>query len=111
MATCFARIMVQFSRHPVASMYIVVCVGMCTTAASRRACPLMSDPSVNTHSYGVNIGVHGTGVGVPSPCVCSLCDDCSRVESSQTFPRSGSDCENVYVDGPGESGYALGAEL
>jgi hypothetical protein len=46
MATISARMMVRDSSVPAASMYIVVLVGMCTTAAPRRGCPLMSEPSV-----------------------------------------------------------------
>ncbi len=62
-ATSSARMMVLVSSHPVASMYIVVLVGMCTTAAPSLGCPLMSDPSVYTHVSGTNFGFQGMGAG------------------------------------------------
>jgi len=71
MATSSARMMVRVSSQPVASMYMVVRVGMCTTAGPRREWPLMSEPYVYTHSFGVNLGVQGMGVGGVSAVVVS----------------------------------------
>ena len=62
-ATSSARMMVSVSSHHVASMKIVVHVGMCTTAAPSLGCPLMSDPSVYTHFSGSNFGFQGMGAG------------------------------------------------
>ena len=63
MATSYARMMVRVSLHPAESIYGVVRVGVCTSAAIRRACPLMSERSVNIQSSGVSFGAHGTGEG------------------------------------------------
>ncbi len=63
MATSSARMMVRVSSHPAASINIVVFVGMCTTALPSHGCPLMSEPSVYTHSYGEKGGIQGIGVG------------------------------------------------
>ena len=46
MAINYARMMVRVSSVPVAYMYMVVLVGMCTTTAPRRGWPVMSKPSV-----------------------------------------------------------------
>ena len=62
-ATSSARMMVLVSSHPVASMKIVVLVGICTTAAPSLGCPLMSDPCVYTHVSGTNFGFQGMGAG------------------------------------------------
>ncbi len=61
--TSSARMMVRVSSHPVASMWMVVRVGVCTTAAPNLGCPLMSEPLVYTHSSGRKRGVHGMGLG------------------------------------------------
>ncbi len=63
MATSSARMMVRVSSHPAASINIVVFVGMCTSATPSRGCPLMSKPSVYTHSSGEKWGVQGNGTG------------------------------------------------
>ena len=47
-ATSSARIMVLVSSNHVASMKIVVLVGMCTTVAPSLRWPLMPEPSVYT---------------------------------------------------------------
>ena len=58
MATNSALMMVRVSSVPAASTYIVVLVGMCTTAAPRRGWPVMFEPSVYTHCSGRNFGAH-----------------------------------------------------
>ncbi len=66
MATSSARMIVgrsQVSSVPLASIYMVVHVGTCTTAAPKRGWPLISNPSVYTHCSGRNTGVHGCGIG------------------------------------------------
>jgi hypothetical protein len=63
MATSSARMMVRVSSHPAASIYIVLFVGMCITAAPSMGCPLMSEPLVYTHSSGEKWGVQGTRTG------------------------------------------------
>jgi len=68
-ATSSARMMVRVSSLPAASMYMVVRFGICTTAAPRRECLLISKSSVYTYSFGENLGCHGMGLGsvaVPS---------------------------------------------
>ena len=46
MATSSALMMVRVSSVLATSMYIVVLVGMCTTAAPKRGWPVMLEPSV-----------------------------------------------------------------
>ncbi len=65
----------------------------------------MSDLSVYTNSFGVNIGVvHCSGASGLVVVVCLVCASCSLMDSSCSSLRSGSDCEKAYVDGLGESG-------
>ena len=69
MATSSARMIVRVSSVPAASMYMVVAVGMWTTAAPSRGCPSMSEPSVYTQFSGMNLGIHWCGTGGGSPLV------------------------------------------
>ncbi len=63
MATISARMIVRFSSVPPESMYMVVHVRTCITAAPKRGWPLMSEPSLYTNYSGRKMGVHGCGVG------------------------------------------------
>ncbi len=63
MATSSALMMVRVSSVPAASIYIVVEVGMCTTAAPSLGWPSMSEPSVYTQFSGIYFGFQGCGKG------------------------------------------------
>jgi len=95
MATSSARMMVLVSSHLVASMKIVVLVGICTTAAPNLGWPLMSEPSVNTHSAGANFGIQGMGVGGVTVLVVWRWPGGPSVGSAGASSRLGRGRENV----------------
>ncbi len=87
--------MVLVSSHPVASMKIVVREGMCTTVVPSIGCPLMSEPSVYTHSSGTNFGIQGIGAGGVAALVVLRWPGGPSVESAGAPSRLGRGWENV----------------
>ena len=69
MAASSARRMMLFSSTPVASMRMVVFVGLCITEAPSLGLGSIFEPSVYTQASGSHMGVHGVVVGG----VCALC--------------------------------------
>ncbi len=94
-ATSSARMMVLVSSNPVASMKIVLLVGMCTTAAPSLGWPLMSEPSVYTHSSGTNFGIQGMRVGGVTALVVWRWPGGPSVGSAGASSRLGRGWENV----------------
>ncbi len=69
MAASSARRIMLFSSTPVASMRMVVFVGLCITEAPSLGLGSILDPSVYTQAPGSHMGVHRVVVGG----VCELC--------------------------------------
>ena len=63
MATSPSRMIVLASCVPSASVYLVVRVGICATAAPRRWFSLISKPYVYIKLSGIYLGVQWCGVG------------------------------------------------
>ena len=106
MAISYAHVIVRVSSEPAASMYIVVRVVLCTTAAPSRACTLMSEPYVYIHAPGVNFGVNNSGAGRVLPVGCPQWVVVALVWISPISLSSRSGCEKEYVDGTGLTGVA-----
>jgi hypothetical protein len=70
---------------------------MCTTAAPNLGWPLMSEPSVYTHSAGASFGIQGMGVGGVTALVVWLCPGGHFVGSAGASSRLGRGWENVHV--------------
>ncbi len=69
MAASSARRMMLFSSMPVASMRMVVFVGLCITEAPSLGLGSIFEPSVYTQASGSHMGVHGVVVGG----LCAVC--------------------------------------
>jgi len=68
MATNSARMMVQISSVPAASIYMVMAVGMSTAEAPSLVCPSILEPFVYTQLSGMYFGVQRWGAGVGVRC-------------------------------------------